>query len=138
FYRGGNDPKLTYTIQFTEAFLLIDKAQAKSGSIAIDGQTSRIGATPVSYTWTGAPHEVLVRVNDGSVYSKKGMWAIFRFFASANVVPQGANFLVTNPLSFGRDPFADAKFVVNLGGAPAVFDKRFFASLKCTPNVALR
>jgi hypothetical protein len=138
-YRGGQDPQLSFNMQFTEAYLTIDKAQAKSGSITIDGKTANLGAPAVAFVWTGVnSHSVSVKVDNPTVYSKTGMWVIFRFFADAGVTPQGTGYLITNPLSFGRDKFADAKFLVNLNGAPAVFDKNFMRGLRCISTVATK
>jgi type VI secretion system protein ImpL len=138
-YRGGQDPQLGYNMQFTEAYKTIDKVQAKAGNITIDSKVANIGAPPIGFVWNGAnSHSVSVSVDGTTVFTETGMWTIFRFFAEAGVTPQGAGYLIVNPLSFGRNKFADAKFFVNLNGAPAVFDKSFMSGLRCISTVATK
>ncbi|MBI4905255.1 MAG: hypothetical protein HY820_16590 [Acidobacteria bacterium] len=138
FYRAGNDPVLNYTVQFAEAANIIEKRNYTNGNISIDGKQAKLGSPAVSYVWNGAPQVVTVSLDNDTKNSKKGPWAIFRFFVDATLTPQGANYLLAYPLISGREKFGEWKFVVNLSGAPPVFDKRFFANLKCVPTVALK
>lgn len=142
FYSGGaQNPQLNYSVTLSGVDLLLNNTQAKSGSITIDTKAAKLGAGAQSYRWTGAPsHAVLFEYNETPAFNRQGMWAVFRFFVDAEVASQGNTYLLTWPVRGGQgnNRIANAKFVVDLGGAPAVFDKRFFAGLRCIATAALK
>ncbi|MBL8210279.1 MAG: hypothetical protein JNK87_06185 [Bryobacterales bacterium] len=142
FYAGGaQSPSLNYTITMNAVDLLLDKSQAKSGSITIDGKTARIGGGAVPFKWTGVPnHTVRFEYNDATQFNQTGLWAVFRFFVDADVSAQPPGYLLVWPVRGGQsnNKIAEAKFVADLGGAPAVFDKRFFAGLRCVSQIAIK
>ncbi len=139
FYRGGNDPKLNYTITLNGVDLLLNNTQAKSGSISVDGKAARIGGGPVSFTWSG-PHTVAFEYNDGPAFQQQSLWAIFRFFVDAKVTAQGNITQLTWPVRGGQGnrEIANARFSVDLQGAPAVFDRDFMRGLRCIATVATK
>ncbi|MBV6432007.1 MAG: hypothetical protein IANPNBLG_02141 [Bryobacteraceae bacterium] len=141
FYRGGQDPRLAYTVQLNGVDLVLNNTQAKSGSITIDGKAAKLGAPAVAYTWTGSPsHSVLFEYNDSPAFNRQGPWAVFHFFVDAQVSAQGNTYLLVWPVrgGTGNNLIANARFTVDLSGAPAVFDKRFFAGLRCISTVATK
>jgi type VI secretion system protein ImpL len=142
FYAGGGQsPQLNYSLALNGVDLLLDNSQAKTGSINVDGNAAKIGGGPVPFRWTGAQsHAVQFEYNGTTVFKRGGTWAIFRFFVDAEVSAQGQAYLLVWPVRGGQanNRIANAKFTVDLNGAPAVFDKRFFAGLRCIANVALK
>ncbi|MDX1981005.1 MAG: ImcF-related family protein [Bryobacteraceae bacterium] len=138
FYPGGQGPKLNYSIGLSEVELLLGPTKAKTGSITVDGRRAELARGPQAFTWTGTPaHSVLFEYNDTPSFNRTGVWAIFRFFVDATVSPAGGGYLVTWPIRGGQanQTIANARFNVNLGGAPAVFDRRFMAGMRCIAQV---
>ncbi len=140
-YPGGQGPRLNYTVQLAEVDLVLDGTKAKSGSISIDGKKADLGGDPQAFTWTGAPnHSVSFEYNASTSFRCPGpsckegpLWAIFRFFVDATVSPSGNGYLLTWPVRGGaaNQLIANAKFNVNLNGAPAVFDARVLNGMRC-------
>ncbi|MBL8217912.1 MAG: hypothetical protein JNL62_01715 [Bryobacterales bacterium] len=139
FYRGGNDPKLNYTITVNGVDLLLNNTQARSGSISVDGKAARIGGGAVPFTWAG-PHTVAFEYNESPAFQQQSLWAIFRFFVDAQVSTQGGVTQLTWPVRGGQGnrPIANARFSVDLQGAPAVFDRDFMRGLRCIATVATK
>lgn len=138
FYPGGQGPKLNYSIALNEVDIVLGPTKAKSGSITVDGKKADLGRGPQTFTWTGTPaHSVLFEFNDTASFNRSGMWAIFRFFVDAEVAPGGGGYLITWPVRGGQanQTIANARFNVNLGGAPAVFDRRFMTGMRCVAQV---
>lgn len=144
-YKGGNEPKLSYSVQLTAVDLLLDKTQAKSGSIVIDGKAARLASPPSAFVWTGNPgHTVKFEYNEQTSFIRpdpslpeQRIWGVFRFFVDANVSGSGGMYTMIWPVRGGQanTAIANAKFVVDLSGAPAVFDKNFLRGLRCIANV---
>ena len=139
FYRGGNDPKLNYTITVNGVDLLLNNTQARSGSISVDGKAARIGGGAVPFTWAG-PHTVAFEYNESPAFQQQSLWAIFRFFVDAQVSTQSGITQLTWPVRGGQGnrPIANARFSVDLQGAPAVFDRDFMRGLRCIATVATK
>ncbi len=143
-YRGGPDPRLEYSIQVAGVDLLLDNTQARSAVLTIDGKPARLNSPPVTYTWTGNPaHTVRFEYNESLAYREKEgqtVWAVFRFFGDSKVETQADKYLLLWPVHAGQGDrlIANGRFLVDLKGAPAVFDSRFFGGLKCISTVALR
>lgn len=139
-YRSGNDPRLNYQIKLSSVTARLG-GQIKSARLTIDGKDARMGAAAAtSFVWSGDPsHGAVFEANDVVNFNRPGMWSIFRFFANADpAVPQGSGYLLVYPLKAGQDSerTADANFIVDLGGAPPVFDKRFLSGLSCISTAA--
>ncbi|HUQ93093.1 MAG TPA: ImcF-related family protein [Bryobacteraceae bacterium] len=138
-YRGGNTPKLTYSIQLAAIDLLLDGRPAKSGSITIDGKAASLGGPASSFVWSGAPnHSVQFKNEDQTAFNEASLWAVFRFFVDTQVSGQGGNYSMVYTQRGGNQnrEFAKARFQVDLGGAPAVFDKNFLNGLRCIAPAA--
>jgi type VI secretion system protein ImpL len=139
FYRGGTDPRLNYTIAVNGVDLLLNNTQARSGSLSVDGKAARIGAGASPFVWAG-PHTVLFEYNESPAFNQQGLWAIFRFFVDAEVSTQGSATHLTWPVRGGQgnNRIANARFTVDLQGAPAVFDRNFMRGLRCISTVATK
>ncbi|MBL8177816.1 MAG: hypothetical protein JNK48_24270, partial [Bryobacterales bacterium] len=139
FYRSGPDPKLNYSITVNGVDLLITSTQARSGSITVDGKSAKIGGGPGAFSWAG-PHTVAFEYNEGVVFQQQSLWAIFRFFVDAKVSTQGGITQLTWPVRGGQGnrEIANARFSVDLQGAPAVFDRDFMRGLRCIATVATK
>lgn len=143
-YRGGPEPRMEYAIQVLGVQFEIDKTQARSAVLTIDGKPAQLNSPPVGYTWTGSPtHNVRFAYNESTVYREKEgqtVWAVFRFFVDSKVETQADKYLLIWPVRGGQGEreIANARFLVDLKGAPAVFDSRFFGGLRCIANVALK
>jgi type VI secretion system protein ImpL len=148
-YPGGSpQPKLAYTL----------RPQPSEGvdavTLVIEGQT--LGSStlqPVSkqFVWPGpAPGGVTVtlRMTGGSVFDLPafpGFWAVFRFFRDAdwqsgagpdyslNWSPRvGAE---NRPLTMAGKPVI-LRLLLNLGGAPPIFKRDYFAGFNCVAPAA--
>jgi type VI protein secretion system component VasK len=138
FYKGGNEPKLNYSIALTSVDFTLDQTKAQSGSITIDGKVAKLASPPTPFVWTGSPsHAVKFEYNNSPAFNNQSLWAVFRFFVDAEVAGSGGNYSMVWPVRGGQanNRIANAKFQVDLSGAPAVFDKNFLRGLRCIANV---
>ncbi len=147
FYSGGaQSPSLNYSITMNGVDLLLDKSQAKTGSITIDGKTARMAGGPVAFRWTGVPgHTVRFEYNEATQFNQTGLWAVFRFFVDADQRdPAYTAYNLEWVFRQGRDGGAvrvggkevTYRFTVDTGGGAPVFNKEFLASLRCVSNAA--
>ncbi len=151
-YPGGSQaPRLTYTLRQAPT------ADIDSLRLIIDGQTadySAANATAKQFFWPGPSfHEVKLtgKFKGGSDFnfpSYDGLWAAFEFFGDADkwqsILGGGAGLEwmlrggrqgrpVTSPSS--GQPLV-VRFDLDMGGAPPVFQKGYFAGLACVAEVA--
>ncbi|MCS7026869.1 MAG: hypothetical protein NZV14_18890 [Bryobacteraceae bacterium] len=137
-YKAGPNPTLNYSIQLVEVRFELDGSKATTGTLTVDGKVARLGGPPTPFVWTGIPsHSVSFNYNNIPAFAETGLWAIFRFFVDANVSGSGGNYVMIWPVKGGTSerPIANARFQVDLSGAPAVFDKNFLSGLRCIANV---
>lgn len=137
-YKSGPNPTLNYSIQLAEVKFELDGSKATAGNLTIDSKVARLGGPATPFVWTGVPsHSVKFDYNGVLSFTETGLWAVFRFFVDANVSGAGGNYVMIWPVRGGTSqrPIANARFQVDLSGAPAVFDKNFLSGLRCIANV---
>jgi type VI protein secretion system component VasK len=117
--------------------------------LEIDGQPADFagsGAPAKQYVWPGASdHKVrlVIKFKGGSEFpypNYDGLWAIFEFIGEAEKyqpTPTGASMEWT--LRIGQRPVpspsggpVQVRLDLDMGGAPNVFQKGYFASMACT------
>jgi type VI secretion system protein ImpL len=141
---NASEPRLTYSLrpmpsdQFTAMTLVID-----GQSTTFTGQ-----AGPKQYVWPSRELRLGGKLAGGSemgLQDRQGLWSAFRFFADADrFEPAGGGYNLTWVVRQGREAQAvrvggrelTYRFFLDMGGAPAVFDKNFLASLKCISQAA--
>ncbi len=139
---GATDPHLTYSLK------PIKTEGIDNSTLVIDGQTltfSPSSAAAKQFVWPGATHEVKGSVTMGGWADEQGLWAVFRFFNSAERQPQGSpttvdwyirgarNVPMTVP---GGDRPLTLRYELDMGGNPPVFQKGYLSSLACVAEVA--
>ncbi|MBI4877912.1 MAG: hypothetical protein HY822_25045 [Acidobacteria bacterium] len=138
------EPRLTYSLRF------MPSDQFTSMSLMIDGQSTNFsGQTSAKqYVWPSRELRLGGKLQGGSemgLQDRQGLWSAFRFFADADrFEPSGAGYNLTWVVRQGREAQPvrvggrelTYRFFLDMGGAPAVFDKNFLASLKCISQAA--
>jgi type VI secretion system protein ImpL len=138
------EPRLTYSLR------PMPSDQFTAMTLVIDGQsttfTGQAGAK--QYVWPSRELRLGGRLAGGSemgLQDRQGLWSAFRFFADADRFEPGAGgYNLTWVVRQGREaqPVRVGgreliyRFFLDMGGAPAVFDKNFLASLKCISQAA--
>ncbi len=119
-------------------------------TLIIDGQTATFSgqAAGKQYVWPSRELRLGGKLAGGSemgLQDRQGLWSAFRFFADADrFEPSGAGYNLTWVVRQGREAQPvrvggrelTYRFFLDMGGAPAVFDKNFLASLKCISQAA--
>jgi type VI secretion system protein ImpL len=148
-YAGGTpDPHITYSLK------PVPTEGVKGISLQIDGQTLNYsGGAPVAkqFTWQGSgDHEAKATVKFGDLdlqlSKSQGLWAVFQFFAKAEqwrpsgngnsldwLFRSGQN---QEALKLPNDKPLTVRFELDMGNAPPVFQKNYFARIGCVAEVA--
>lgn len=142
-YMGGTGPHFTYSLQW------VPSDGIQSVTLAIDGKTltaSGAGGAPQQFDWPGMQAGVRGTANDAIGWAPyPGLWGVFRFFGKADK-PAGPG--PTSSLEWAirigdtaaTDPRSGkpliVRFNLNMGNSPAVFQKNYFSSWTCAPQVA--
>jgi type VI secretion system protein ImpL len=141
---GAAEPRLVYSLR------PIPSDQFTSMTLIIDGQTATFSgqAAGKQYVWPSRELRLGGKLAGGSemgLQDRQGLWSAFRFFADADrFEPSGAGYNLTWVVRQGREAQPvrvggrelTYRFFLDMGGAPAVFDKNFLASLKCISQAA--
>lgn len=141
---GAAEPRLVYSLR------PIPSDQFTSMTLVIDGQTATFSgqAAGKQYVWPSRELRLGGKLAGGSemgLQDRQGLWSAFRFFADADrFEPSGAGYNLTWVVRQGREAQPvrvggrelTYRFFLDMGGAPAVFDKNFLASLKCISQAA--
>ncbi|HTY61539.1 MAG TPA: ImcF-related family protein [Acidobacteriota bacterium] len=141
---GAKDPSFHYSLAAQRA------DQIREMTVTIDGQTTR-GTGSKEHTWTASPSQdvqISAKLSGGSDFefqNRQGMWALFRFFADADrstqignanslewIVRQGRE---GRPVSVGGKELT-YRFIVDTGGAEAIYQKNFLISMRCVSSAA--
>jgi type VI secretion system protein ImpL len=141
-YRGGPDPKLTYTVRALKSDGIQDLV------LTVDGQAlPAANPQPRQVSWpSGAPLARFtgkVGTSDLPSAPYEGLWAAFRLFNDAEVFePAGTGYNLewVLQLRFGRGQTSTAnapraRYFVDLGGAPLIFRKGT-TGMRCVAKVA--
>ena len=138
------EPRLTYSLR------PMPSDQFTSMTLVIDGQSTTFTgqAGPKQYVWPSRELRLGGKLAGGSemgLQDRQGLWSAFRFFADADrFEAAGGGYNLTWVVRQGREAQAvrvggrelTYRFFLDMGGAPAVFDKNFLASLKCISQAA--
>jgi type VI secretion system protein ImpL len=138
------EPRLTYSLR------PMPSDQFTSMTLVIDGQSATFTgqAGPKQYVWPSRELRLNGKLAGGSemgLQDRQGLWSAFRFFADADrFEAAGGGYNLTWVVRQGREAQAvrvggrelTYRFFLDMGGAPAVFDKNFLASLKCISQAA--
>ncbi len=143
FGEGGADPHLKYTVK------PLPSVDIDQTSLTIDGQSGTFpgdAAQPKQYTWPGNPSGLQLNVKFKSgpvyrIYTFNGLWAVFKFVDQAD---DHRGNIVTATLGSGQpkqttiDDASGHPVTVKLEliVSPPVFDRGYFQTLNCVPNVA--
>jgi type VI secretion system protein ImpL len=144
-YPGGiAEPRLAYSLR------AMPSDQFTGMTLAIDGQSTTFTgqAAAKQYVWPSRELRLGGKLAGGSemgLQDRQGLWAAFRFFADAErFEPAAGGYNLTWVVRSGREAKPTSvggrdltyRFFLDMGGAPAVFDKNFLASLKCISQAA--
>jgi type VI secretion system protein ImpL len=142
---SGLDPNYKYTLRPQTS------DQVESFDVTVNGETVPLkGGAQHNYVWPGPGNRnfnLTLHLAGGSPLEGTpwdGLWGVFRFFAdadSSSSTPAGSTFTWTVrsgraglPQNVNGRPLR-YEFVVDTGGAPAVFSKDFLTKLRCIlPN----
>jgi len=147
FYGGGTpDPHLVYTLK------PVPSEGIEALTLRLDGQTlttTAAGGAAKQFAWPGtATREAKASVKFGGTdlgwSDNDGLWAVFQFFEEAERwIPSGGSYQLEWTVRAGKKPMTlpsgkplTVKFELNMGGAPAVFEKGYLSRLGCAPDVA--
>jgi type VI secretion system protein ImpL len=147
YREGAGQPKLTYALTPL-------KSEGVQGlAITIDGQVLQAagaGGSAKTFVWPspGGRGEARLAVSLGGpqlgAFSYDGLWAAFRLFGDAErLVPTGGGFNVEWIVRAGGKPLTlpggaplTVRFLLDLKGSPAFFQKGYFAQLRCVSQAA--
>lgn len=148
-YAGGaRQPRLTYTMTALPAEGL------RGVTLSLDGQLlqgSGRGGEKREFTWPGASeHAARLSGNlgggDFSFITYDGLWAAFRFFGDADrFQASGATYTLewvprqgqsAQPIRLDSGKALTLPFLLDLHGAPPVFQKGYLAGFDCVAEVA--
>ncbi|MBI4908529.1 MAG: type VI secretion system baseplate subunit TssK [Acidobacteria bacterium] len=137
FYGASQVAGFRYSVRFSNR---TGDPTPRTGRLTIGGQSADLFGEAVNYAWRGDPQSVSLSIpGRPTITGSNSPWAIFRFFFDAtSSVPQVGTHLITIPVKAGGRTTGEATFEVNLGGGSPVFNRSFFANLKCVPSVVLR
>jgi type VI secretion system protein ImpL len=136
------DPKLTYSVK---PALGTDTDRIK---ITIDGQSAEFSGTPAAknFVWPGSPQgvQLTVRVKGGTEYiypSYDGLWSVFQFVGDADKRVGTMMEMTLRAGKTGRPVLNQANnqpvsVRLDMVATPPVFDKGYFSTLNCVPEVA--
>ena len=145
---GARDPRLAYSMQH------IPTEGVRSITLTIDGQSlksSRNDGKSADFVWPGAGvHGMTLMMSrgDAELQERKhdGLWAAFRFFgATDRFQAQGANYRLDWIPTAGQPPQPTIlpsgqpftySFLLDLKGAPPIFQKGYLSSFNCVSRVA--
>ena len=122
-------------------------------SLRIDGQTISYSggpAAPKQFTWQGGGvHEAKATVKFGGGpelerSNDTGVWAVFQLFAHAERwLPAAQANTLEWVIRVGKGPMLlpngkplTVRFTLDMGGAPAVFQRGYFSRMACVAEVA--
>jgi type VI secretion system protein ImpL len=138
------EPRLVYSLR------PIPSDQFTSLTLVVDGQSATFTgqAAGKQYVWPSRELRLGGKLQGGSemgLHDRQGLWAAFHFFADADRFDAaGSGYNLTWVVRQGREQKAvmvggrelTYRFFLDMGGAPAVFDKNFLSSLKCISQAA--
>jgi type VI secretion system protein ImpL len=143
---GAQDPRFTYTLTPEQA------EGIQNMTVRLDGDSLVYAGgkgAPKQFTWQGGgAHEAKATLKFGgpdlSWSSNEGLWAVFRFFAKAErTQAAGANETFEWVIRIGKDAVTlpsgkplTVRLTLDMGAAPRVFDKGYFARMTCVADVA--
>ncbi len=147
-YRNGSrDPSLTYTMKALQAEGL------KSVTLSLDGQVLRStgGGESKDFTWPGASVRAAKLAGnmgggDLAFITYDGLWAAFRFFGDADrFQSSGAGYTLQwvprqgqsgQPIRLDNGKQLALPFLLDLKGAPPIFQKGYLSGFQCVSDVA--
>jgi len=146
-YGGGSqDPHLVYTLK------PVPSEGIEGLTLRLDGQTlttTAAGGAAKQFTWPGTTtREAKASVKFGGTdlgwSDNDGLWAVFQFFEEAERwVPSGGSYQLEWTVRAGKKPMTlpsgkplTVRFELNMGGAPAVFEKGYLSKFGCVADVA--
>ncbi len=148
YKNGATKPKLTYRMSTVRA------EGIRSVTLTLDGQVLKggpDGGQSLDFTWPGDPTQGASLAasqggDENGLITYRGLWGAFRFFGGADVQPSGSsNYALQYVPRQGQDGQATIlpsghelriPFLLDLKGAPPVFQKGYFSGFQCVPTVA--
>jgi type VI secretion system protein ImpL len=145
---GARDPRLAYSMQALPA------EGVRSLTLTLDGQSlkgDRGGGGPQDFVWPGSGvHGARLAGSLGGpeigFIQHQGLWAAFRFFADADrFQAQGATYRLEwvprqgqsgQPMTLENGRPLAIPFVLDLKGAPPIFQKGYLEGFACVSQVA--
>jgi type VI secretion system protein ImpL len=145
---GARDPRLAYSMQALPA------EGVRSLTLTLDGQSlkgERNGGGPQEFVWPGAGvHGARLAGSLGGpeigFIGHQGLWAAFRFFADADrFQAQGSSYRLEwvprqgqsgQPMTLENGRPLAIPFVLDLKGAPPIFQKGYLEGFGCVSQVA--
>jgi len=133
-------PRMTYTLK-------LNRVEGIETSLTVDGQTITGGGMPRQFVWSGNPNSRFRGAIGGGgeleFQAHDGLWAPFRFFASADkATPAAAGYSFewtprqgTRPITLPNGMPVTIHVEVE-GKSASVFQKSFMSGLNCVPEVA--
>lgn len=145
---GAREPRLAYSMQALPA------EGVRNLTLTLDGQSlkgDRRGGGPQEFVWPGSGvHGANLAVSLGGpefgVNTQQGLWAAFRFFADADrFQAQGSTYRLEwvprqgqggQPMTLENGRPLAIPFVLDLKGAPPIFQKGYLEGFTCVSRVA--
>jgi type VI secretion system protein ImpL len=146
-YGGGSaDPHLTYSLK------PVPSEGIQGLTLRLDGQVLTAPATggaAKQFTWPGtSAREAKASVKFGGTdlgwSDNDGLWAVFQFFDEAERwVPAAGSYQLEWTVRAGKKAMTlpsgkplTVRFELNMGGAPAIFEKGYLSRMGCVADVA--
>jgi len=147
YKNGAKDPSIVYSMRALPAEGL------KSVILSLDGQILKSGANggqSQEFTWPGATHAANLSGSLGGTelgfITYDGLWAVFRFFGDADrFQASGSNYTLQwvprqgqsgQPIRLDSGKILTLPFLLDLKGAPPVFQKGYLSGFQCVSDVA--
>lgn len=144
---GSQEPRLTYALK------PVPVEGIQTVGLSLDGQTLTYtggAAAAKQFIWQGGGnHEAKATVRFGggpdlAWSTNDGLWAVWQFFGKAEQWRQTGNTASLEwVIRIGKDPVTlpsgkplTVRFDLDMGGAPAMFQKGYFSRLACVSEVA--
>ncbi len=148
YKNGSTNPSLTYNMKALPA------EGMKSVTLSLDGQTLKSSGAmgdAKDFTWPGSSvRGARLGGNMGGAelgfVTLDGLWAVFRFFGDADrFQPSGSGYLLqwtsrqgqsNQPIRLDNGKTLTLPFLLDLKGAPPIFQKGYLSGLQCVSDVA--
>jgi type VI secretion system protein ImpL len=144
---AAKDPSVAYSMRALPAEGL------KSVTLSLDGQVLKAGPTggqSQDFTWPGASHAANLAGSLGGTelgfITYDGLWAVFRFFGDADrFQASGSTYTLQwvprqgqsgQPIRLDSGKTLTLPFMLDLKGAPPVFQKGYLSGFQCVSEVA--